>query len=67
MPPDRRAQALGALAVAAVVGALVATTVLGVGPLVGVYGGVAAILPALMIYLVMRAVEDSEADEPAQS
>ena len=67
MPLDRRTLALGTVAVAAAVGAVVATTVLGVGPLVGVYGGIAAILPALMIYLVMRAVEDSDADEPAQS
>jgi len=60
MGPDPRGLALATLG-AAVAGALVATTALHVSPIVGLYGGIGAALPVVLVYFVMTATDTAGA------
>jgi|GEM_PF-3455815 len=53
MPSLRFGAVLAVLVAAAIGGAVVAETVLGVSPVVGLYGGVGAAMPVVLVYAVM--------------
>jgi len=60
MGPDPRVLALATLG-AAVAGALLATTTLQVSPIVGLYGGIGAALPVVLVYFVLTASATADA------